>query len=906
MNINKIRKKTGVSKRFFQRLMAIALFTTVTLGTILGQPGIAQLSQGSSLPSYLDALAQITPQELFIQSQTSYESGQYLETVSLLEQAVQGFEQQGNTLQQAIALSNLSLTLQQLGRWDDATTAVNSALSLLNQQTETASEESSTVQTALAQTLIIQGQLLRNQGQLNAAYEAWVNSEQIYASLQNIEGVIHSQINQGQVLQDLGFHRRAIDILETATTSLSETEASLTEAIALRSLGDALQRLGNFSDAEVQLLDSLQVAQQLNDPDAIAAAHLSLATLFRATAQRQQLLRTSGTAGVGSPEESLSEAVRQYQQAEQFAIAESLQIQIGINYLSLLVEMNGLTEAQTLWNRLRSFLPLTVVTRENLYQQIDLAKSLIQLRQSAEGQSSITSPSWLEIANLLASLNRTAEAFQDVRTVSYVLGTLGELYEATGQWQDAQALTQQALQRSQRIDAADVTYRWQWQLGRIQKQQGDRLGAITAYESAIKTLQDLRSEIVSVDNPDSWLSFRESIEPVHREFVDLLLDPESEPTTEDLDKARAAIESLQLAELDNYFKEACLDTNSVNIETLDPTAAVIYPILLGDRLEVILSIPGQELIHRTTSVSQATVNETALQLRLGLIRDISGIRARIPGRQLYDWMIRPIAQELEQHAVETLVFVLDGALRNVPMAVLLDGDTYLIERYRVALAPGLQLIQSQEERSPEFNILMAGISTIPESSSFFGQFNDLPNVEVELESIRATFPSRVLLNQEFTADTFRNAINSLPYPVVHLATHGKFSSDLNQTFVLTWNNVINIRQLRSLLEVTDARRRVPIELLVLSACETAQGDDRATLGLAGVAVQAGARSTIGTLWKVDDASTSVLMQAFYQAWSAGAISKAEALRQAQLHLLQGADYRSPYFWAPFVLVGNWL
>jgi CHAT domain-containing protein len=140
-----------------------------------------------------------------------------------------------------------------------------------------------------------------------------------------------------------------------------------------------------------------------------------------------------------------------------------------------------------------------------------------------------------------------------------------------------------------------------------------------------------------------------------------------------------------------------------------------------------------------------------------------------------------------------------------------------------------------------------------------------------------------------------------------LATHGQFSSKAEETFILTWDDRINVNELSSLLETTDLRRSNPIELLVLSACETAKGDNRASLGIAGVAVRAGARSTLATLWLVNDEATAQIMVRFYQELSQTTVTKAEALRRAQELILQDPKYRQhPYYWAPYVLVGNWL
>jgi CHAT domain-containing protein len=279
-----------------------------------------------------------------------------------------------------------------------------------------------------------------------------------------------------------------------------------------------------------------------------------------------------------------------------------------------------------------------------------------------------------------------------------------------------------------------------------------------------------------------------------------------------------------------------------------------------------------------------------------------GNRAFLPlSQQVYDWLIRPIEADLQGTQVKTLVFVLDGFLRNIPMAALHDGEEYLIEKYSLALAPGLELIDPRPLPERQLAVLKAGLSQARQG------YPSLPYVEVELQQIQGLVRGETLLNEEFTNAAVRQELRETSFPVLHLATHGQFSSNLEDTFILTWNDRIDIAELTNLLETTDPLQSRPIELLVLSACETARGDERAALGLAGVAVRAGARSTLATSWLVDDATTAAVMSQFYEQLADANLTKAEALRRAQLLILQDSQYEQhPYYWAPYLLVGNWL
>jgi CHAT domain-containing protein len=287
---------------------------------------------------------------------------------------------------------------------------------------------------------------------------------------------------------------------------------------------------------------------------------------------------------------------------------------------------------------------------------------------------------------------------------------------------------------------------------------------------------------------------------------------------------------------------------------------------------------------------------------------LSSPHSLLPHQQFYDWLIRPAEADLARSGVKTLVFVLDGILRNVPVAALHDGQHYLIENYSVALTPGLQLFNPRPLTLNQSEVLIGGLTEGRQG------FSALPGVKQEAQDISAIATTDVLLNGAFTRLNLEQKIQSHRFPIVHLATHGQFSSQAEETYLLTWDELINVKKFDQLLRANEALSREdtrsfprsPIELLVLSACQTAVGDRRAALGLAGLAVRSGAASTLATLWSVQDESTAHFMTQFYTILSQPQTTKAEALRQAQLSLLQSAQYQHPFYWAPFVLVGNWL
>jgi CHAT domain-containing protein len=570
-------------------------------------------------------------------------------------------------------------------------------------------------------------------------------------------------------------------------------------------------------------------------------------------------------------------------------------VQAQLNQLRLQIESKQIEPARTLLPTIQSQLQNLPPSRAATYAKVNLAQNLIKL-SVADRQTA---------AQLLAAAAQQAQAMQDPRTESYALGSLGELYEQNQQLREAQGLTEKALILAQTNNASDIAYRWQWQLGRILKAKGENVKAIAAYIESVNTLKSIRGDLVST-NTDIQFSFRDSVEPVYRQLVSLLLTPEDgEVTQKNLKAARKAIESLQLAELDNFFKETCLTGQSTQIEQIDRQAAIIYPIILTDRLEVIISLPNRTLLRHSSKISQDKLESVLNELRRSLRRTSLEQDIQAVSEQVYNLLIgKAIESALTSYQIKTLAFVLDGSLRNLPMAVLYDGKQYLMEKYNLAIAPSLELLDPRPLKRQKLEVFIGGVSKETQN------FDALPNVETEIQQIASVVSSvsaqTPLLNEAFIDESIQKQISKTPFRVVHLATHGEFSSDINKTFVLTWNNRLGVKQLGELLQSKAQDSGIPIELLVLSACKTAKGDNRAALGLAGMSITSGARSTIASLWSVEDRATAIFMVNFYKELVNLETTKAQALRKAQISLLKDSKFTHPFYWAPFVLVGNWL
>lgn len=816
------------------------------------------------------------PMQLTRSGKTSYQSGQFAAAVQAWLSAAQGFASRGDRLNQAAVLSNLALAHQQLGQWTEADQAVSESLKLLK-----AAESGGATgdrQKLLAQTLNIQGSLQLAQGQAESALATWQDATRTYQQLNDSNGAIRGLINQTQAYKALGLYPRAKSTLEEVNKTLQGQPDSLLKAAGLLNYGDSLRLVGDLAGSRAALEQSLAIARRLQDSTDITLALLSLGNTARA-------------------EQDVSAALNYYQQAIVASNSPITAAQAQLNQFRLLTETRQWAEAQALVSTLRTQLETLPPSRTAVYARVNFAQSAIRLE--AGGQRAVV-PS-AQLAQLLAKGAQYAKQIGDQRAESYALGYMGELYERSQQQTEAKNLTDQALLLAQLSNAPDISYRWQWQVGRILKAQGKLEPAIAAYSQAVATLNSIRNDLIA-SSPDIQFSFRESVEPVYREFVALLLEPTkgNEASQENLKKAREVIESLQLAELDNFFKEACLTGRPALVDQVDAKSAVIYPIILPERLEVVLSIPSKPLQHYATKIPQRELEQLADQMRRSLRRTSTSRERMAISRKIYDLLIRPAEADLASSNIQTLAFVLDGPFKNLPMAALSDGKQFLLEKYSIALTPGLQLLDPRPLQRQQLKVLVGALSEERQG------FSALPGVEDEIQNIKTKVSSQVLFNQSFTTSTFQQQISAAPFRVVHLATHGQFSSNADDTFILTWDRRIDVKQLGELLQAREQDVRTPIELLVLSACQTAEGDKRAALGLAGVAVRSGARSTLATLWAVDDQSTSQLMVQFYQELARSGTTKAEALRQSQLKLLQQPEFRHPFYWAPFVLVGNWL
>lgn len=360
--------------------------------------------------------------------------------------------------------------------------------------------------------------------------------------------------------------------------------------------------------------------------------------------------------------------------------------------------------------------------------------------------------------------------------------------------------------------------------------------------------------------------------------------------------------------------------------------AVLVHYLVGEnRLRILLTTPSAQ-IARETAITARELNRQVASFRKSLQDprlDPLGI-----ARQLYDVLVQPIANDLRQAGARTLMLSLDGTLRYVPFAALFDGSRYLVEDFRLSVFTEAAQTALKDLPQREWRVAGLGLTRRIEG------FSPLPAVREELEGIvkhgdRGVLPGEMHLDDEFTALRIREALDRA-YPVLHIASHFRFEPGTERdSFLLLGDGTrLTLGQFRE--HEFDLRY---IDLLTLSACDTAVGGGRDANGqeiegFGALAQQQGAKGVIATLWPVADRSTGLLMQNLYRFRVQQGATKAEALRQAQLALIRTAaaggaadgargaqrviesprearrlvseGYSHPFFWAPFILMGNWL
>lgn len=418
-------------------------------------------------------------------------------------------------------------------------------------------------------------------------------------------------------------------------------------------------------------------------------------------------------------------------------------------------------------------------------------------------------------------------------------------------------------------------------------------------------------------------------------------------------RAVQAFEELQAVDISNYFgfdlfgKTVSVDQISDTLcqlsETTGKKAALIYVISLADRLELLLILPNDGVCNTAQSkqntnqiiirklipeANRSLVEQVSRQFRIGVTDLNNTDDYKAPAQQLYQWIVTPLKADLLANKIDTLLFSMDRGLRSIPIGAFFDGQQFLIEQYSLALIPSFSLTDTRYVSIANSQILAMGISKSTQDQTA------LPAVAVEIPILANQLWRGVeFLNETATLDNLQSTSRKQRFEIIHVATHAEFKpGDVSESYIQFWDDKLRLNQLRNLSQNVGWELPPKVEMLVLSACRTALGSEDAELGFAGLAIQAGVKTAIGSLWYASDEGSLALMAEFYLQLRTAPI-KTEALQQAQLALLkeqvrvEGGQLKlsdgrliplppeiaargnlilsHPYFWSAYTLVGNW-
>ena len=739
-----------------------------------------------------------------------------------------------------------------------------------------------------ADQLMMDGSQAYQHGDFEQAVERWTSAEVAFEKSAARPEQIDALIRLSEAYQALGRYRTAAIRLDHAKTLAADRDDALLTIRILWRAGNLYQATGQQAEAERSLQEALKRAKTLPQ-DALTAAILN------------------DLGNLAASQGKFADALASYNESFETAQAASMKLLAATSQV----------------NAARVSLPLKQYRESK--QRLDQATGILRGLEPSHEQISAFITAGLTYAKLrafLVELNtdltlasfqalhdaaRAADQLGDRRASSFAWGYLGKLYEDEHRYAEGLNVTQQAILMGQQAAAPEALYRWHWQAGRVLKALGRPKEAIDAYRQAIVAVQSIRPEVsaaVAEDQPDA--SFRETVGAVYFELADLLLrgserdaDPQHQEAV--LREARDTVELFKVAELQDYFQDDCVQaarSHATGLELVSKTAAVIYPIMLQDRLEILVSLPSG-MVRKTVPVGAEELTDEIRAFR-NFLEKRSTREYLSHAKKLYGWLIQPIEPLWVDAGIDTLVIVPDGALRTIPLAALHDGTQFLIKKYAVATTPGVTLTDPRPLDRKGIKLLSVGITEAVQD------FPALPHVSREVETIHQLFGGTVLLNKQFMMSQMEKELKAHPYSVMHIASHGQFQSEGKDTFLLAYDGKLTMDRLEEYVGMLRFREE-PLALITLSACETAAGDDRAALGLAGVAIKAGARSALASLWFLDDQASSQLVTEFYQQLHDDSVaSTAMALQRAQIKFLEHPEYNHPAYWAAFLLLNNWL
>ena len=703
-------------------------------------------------------------------------------------------------------------------------------------------------------------------GQLDLAIFHWIKARQLYEQQQNENKVTQLKLVQAQLEIEVGNPQKALLLLQQMPISVS------TQAL----VGNALLVWGEYEQAISSFEKALKEVQETN----VTLSLLSnLSQAYEKNAlrlkQKQQLLRNDSAEKqlleveiIGNETLAKKTANQAWQLAQTLNQPNYNTIRAWLTWLPYLNDQEQAKTLKKVKTALKKLPPThqTVVLWINLADIIDEEESIIEA-------------------------NNIADTLNDYQSLAIAKRKLGHYFESQQQYPLALAYTQEAIKYANAQLAYEQLYRASWQEARIYEAIGEKKEAELAYEQAFYSLNRIRNKLISASR-DVQFDFQQEVEPVYRNYLSLLLE---NPTQKHLDTVTQVFDSLQLSQLENFFQDNCFNESDREMEASEilkeKQVAVINTIILPNSLHTIVRLPQGDKYHLKQNITSKELNQKIEEWQKDLFQ-VTTNNYLNSSQYFYDLLISPFEDRFTQAKVEQLLFINDGLLKNLPMSALYDSkkQEFLIEKYPISNNLGEKfIINSPKLQSP---VIAFGLA---ESRPPINQ--SLPNVTNELQEIKNIWEGNTYLDQEFTKEGFIEILKTQRPQILHIATHGIFTGVSETTYLQSYDQIIDLNDFDELLQ-----RYANLSLLTLSACETATGNEKAVLGLAGVAIKQGIPNTLGTLWQVQDQISARIIKQFYQNLEQN-MPPVKALQVAQVRELENIS-QHPRSWAAFLLIGT--
>ncbi|WP_413200152.1 CHAT domain-containing protein [Nostoc piscinale] len=673
--------------------------------------------------------------------------------------------------------------------------------------------------------------------------------------------------NIGQIYFSLGKYDEALKLYQQALEIYKQNNYKLGLAVALNNIGRVYQNLGNYNQALEYNQQALANYREVGDRTGEGVTISNLGQVYQKQNQYDQALGL-------------------YQQA----VAIHREVEDKISEAATLKFLGDVLAAQNQPPLAIAFYKQSVNLTETIRQSLRGVPTDVQ-----KSYTETVSERYRRLADLLLQQNRPAEAQQvlDLLKIQEVSDYIGNRGASTPK------VTNRNTQRGSTATLAVTPEKLP--LKPQEEQISQKYSAIQdkaiALGKELTTLRKIPPQTRTATQEKRLAELVKLEQSTNAEFNKFIKSPSVVALVQQL-SATSGQENLNLRQL-NSLRD--------NLRQLNQKAVLLYPLVLDDRLELVIVSADAPPIHRTVPVKAAELNQTINEFREAIL--VPYKNSKTPANKLYNWLIKPIENDLKQAEAKTIIYAPDGKLRYVPLAALYDGQNWLVQKFVINNITSASLTKLVNQPPTPSNALAAAF-TKGEYTVAVGQrqemFSGLEFAKAEVENVAKILPgSKVILDKDFNPNATIPQMND--YKIVHLATHGKLVNGSPEDSFIVFGDGEH-----ATLRDIENWSLSNVDLVVLSACQTGLGEKSANgqeiLGLGYQIQLAGAKATMASLWAVSDGGTQALMNEFYAALKAGKVTKSEALQKAQIALLTGknSEFNHPYYWSAFILIGNGL